>query len=302
MAVAEFSVRYDGRSVDHGEIPVHDLAPALLALGDLFADASKTAHPDRPPVSLGLRAPSAGSFLVDLILHSPDTSWDELVDIFGSDGATALANLRDAVLSAWGLFAFIKELRGRKIHLRDHHQTTDDMVKVTLTDGTIVEYPARTIELYDRAAIRRDARRTLEPLASDGIEEISFKTDQASEPVTLAPSDVASFDVPDEDGELLSEDNLEMVLSVASPSFVDGNKWRFSTGASTGTFFAAVADDAVLRQVEAGEPFRKGDMLRSQVHITQTRRDSGLHTEHTITKVLQHIPAGTQLDLLGDGD
>lgn len=50
MAESAFTVTYDGPALATGRIPVRDLAPALLALGELFLDASSLVNPDREPV------------------------------------------------------------------------------------------------------------------------------------------------------------------------------------------------------------------------------------------------------------
>src|SRR5688572_17376787 len=116
MAETAFGVTYDGPALVTGRMPVRELAPALLALGDVFAEASLVAYPDRPPVALDIKATEEGSFVVQLILETPDEVWDQVVDIFGSDAVSALVNLKELVIgSGFGLFWLIKRLKGRRI-------------------------------------------------------------------------------------------------------------------------------------------------------------------------------------------
>jgi hypothetical protein len=56
MAATQFSVAFGGPAVDDGTMPIRDLAPALLALGDVFSAASRTLYPDREPVALNIKA------------------------------------------------------------------------------------------------------------------------------------------------------------------------------------------------------------------------------------------------------
>lgn len=58
-------------------MPVRDLAPALLALGNLFTEASDALYPEREPVALGLVATDIGSFEAHLILEAKN-AWDQV--------------------------------------------------------------------------------------------------------------------------------------------------------------------------------------------------------------------------------
>ena len=125
MAETAFNLAYDGPDLQTGRMPVRDIAPALLALGELFAEASVVVYPDREPVALNIQATDDGSFLVRLILESAGV-WDNMVDLFGSDVANALANLQEFVVGSYGLFWLIKrrgkqEIVARKwSHARQH--------------------------------------------------------------------------------------------------------------------------------------------------------------------------------------
>lgn len=291
MAVAEFDVSYDGPALATAEMAVRDLAPALLALGELFHDASRVAYPDRSPVALKIRATSEGSFLVDLILEA-EHGWENFRDFFSGDTASALANLIEIVAGAGGLFALIRTLGRRKVkaHKRGPEPTT---VVLELEDGTAITIHAQAYELYLNVSARQHARDVVEPLRRDGVDVLEFRRDKETT-LQVTQGDVDSFEVPDT-AEALLEDERELIVAIAAVTFVEGNKWRLSDGNST--FFATIEDREFLDRVEQGEPFRKGDMLRVVMRITQTRDAEGLHSDYLVTRVLEHIPREVQLRL-----
>jgi hypothetical protein len=116
MAQTEFAVVYDGPALVDGQMPVRDLAPALLALGDLFAEASVVLHPDLEPPALNIKATDHGSFDVQMVLQGGDL-WDHIRKLFTSPDVNAIDNLRDLVIgpAAVGLFAFMRWLKRRRI-------------------------------------------------------------------------------------------------------------------------------------------------------------------------------------------
>jgi hypothetical protein len=79
-----------------------------------------------------------------------------------------------------------------------------------------------------------------------------------------------------------------MYLNLISPSFEDGNKWRFSTKDSK--FFATIKDTAFLSKVDSGqELFGKGDILKVKMLVKQSETgDFQIKNEHEIIKVLEH--------------
>lgn len=53
MSEARFSLIFRGLAVDNGEIDVHDLAPALLAVGDLLQAANQAINGEQAAVGEG---------------------------------------------------------------------------------------------------------------------------------------------------------------------------------------------------------------------------------------------------------
>ncbi len=292
-----FSVLFDGPALTDGQMPVRDLAPALLALGDLFAEASVIAYPGREPVALNIKATDKGSFDVNLILHVKDT-WDAIVDIFTADTATALANLAGIVTGSAGLLAFIVSVRRHAIKARD--KLPSGQIRVTLDDGTIIEVEATVLALFDNMYIRATTAEIVEPLRREGIDAIEFRTERGDPMVRVRDDDVAAFGVDDSVAEPLSDEIVTQYVHIATAAFTQGNKWRLSSGDET--FYAAIEDPAFLGRVEQGERFAKGDILQARMHVVQSRGPSGVQTQRQVVKVLQHIPREAQLNIEDTGE
>jgi hypothetical protein len=292
MAETAFQVTYDGPALATGDMPVRDLAPALLALGNLFSQASKVIHPEREPVALNIRATTEGSFVVQLILHS---AWEEILDIFGSKGAAALIALKEAVLAGGaGLFWFIRHLNGRSI-VSQQPVPGSDNITVTLDDGTTVDVPANVLPLYLSIDIRRRARDVVQPLTRPGVEILRFQVDKHVT-LELRTNDVPAYDPPTGPVTPLADNETEMILEIASVAFTEGNKWRLSDGDRI--FAAAIEDHEFLARVEEGEEaFRKGDRLRANMRVIQIQEGDRLRTDYIVTKVTEHVPRPTQMRL-----
>jgi hypothetical protein len=299
VAETTFGIAYDGPELATGRMPVRELAPALLALGDLFAVASDILHPDWKPVSLNIEATEKGSFFVHLYLEA-EAVWDQLVNIFSSEELSALTNLKEVVIGPGvGLFYAIKTLRGARV--KELPAPSPGTVKLQVDESTSLEMPSDTWELYKSVEVRKAARRVVEPLEQTGIEVVTFTAEMRTrEELEITKADLPAFALPEGREEPLLDTEQEMFVEIASVAFPRGNKWRLSTGDFN--FWATIDDDQFLDRVESGrESFRKGDVLRCKMEVVQTRGVDGLHTEYTVVEVLEHRPQPRQL-LLDEGD
>jgi hypothetical protein len=295
MAETAFRVAYEGPALATGRMPVRDLAPALLALGDLFTEASQVVYEDAGPVALSIKATERGSFDVQLILEGKEL-WDQFTDIFGGQDITALVNLQTLIIGgkAIGLFELIRILGGQR---PSEEPTTAGMVRLTVGDVTL-EVPPDLWKMYRRVSIRRKARDVVAPLRREGVERVEFEDPAAPDsPVVIEEEDVPAYEEAiAEEEDVLSDEEREMWVQIAAVSF-EGRKWRLSEGNLT--FWATIEDDRFLTDVdEAREHFAAGDMLRCRIRIVQTRRPGGgLQTEYHVLEVLEHQSAHTQPEL-----
>lgn len=112
---AAFTVSYQGSALVAHTMPVRELAPALLALGQAFDRANGIFNGNLASVSLEVRATQPGSFEIALLLR---TLYDQTTGIFSGDFVTSAANLKELFFSSSGIptiLSVIKRAKGKAV-------------------------------------------------------------------------------------------------------------------------------------------------------------------------------------------
>jgi hypothetical protein len=308
MSDANFSLIFEGPAVENGEIDVQDLAPSLMALGEMIQAANAGLNGERARVAVKLQATRKGSFEADLsVVQSLAEQAATLLDALAGhkEGIAAANELADVILkvggtvggcvvaTGGGLLALLKWLRGRK---PDNIEPRGGDVHVHIGDNVFVTN-RQTIVLAENREVREQARKLVGVLEKDGINRLSTRRD-GPENLTIERSEVSYFDIPEGEEETLEDSEREMWLQIDSLSFKEGNKWRLTDG---GEPFHATVDDAdFLNKIAKGEvSFSKADDLHCLVRERQSRTGKGqLKKERTIICVIEHRPGARQLRLL----
>jgi hypothetical protein len=267
-------------------MPVRELAPALLSLAEMFTAASLVTFPNREPVALNIKATKEGSFDIDLIAWTVK-AFDDVIDLFSSNPMQALEGLVFSIVGAKkGLFWLIGSIGSKDVVGEDATALEPGHVTLTLGDGTKLEgIPTDVVALYRSLPIRQRARDVVAPLHREGIDKLYFKVGPTRE-AEVEKQDLPAYEVPPADENVELDVIQDMVLDVVSPLFEQG-KWRFFDGDRR--FSAEIDDPAFHALVDAAEPFSKGDTLRCDVRVIQSRTADGkLHIERRIVKVKHH--------------
>lgn len=299
--MSTFRITYDGPALEFSEMDVRELAPALLAVGDLLEAATTVLYDGKVKPQVNVRGSfKTGSFGIDFSLLADWTT--RMRDLLAGQEATAVANAL-AILGAlgWiahrtvkpGLFAVLKWLRGRPITRVD----IDKDVAVIHVEEDLLEIEVKVLALLRSVAVRRATEKMLEPLSRPGVDELVIGDDEAFV-VRVTNDEREWFTAPDAQEELLVDETRKMIFSIVSLAFKEDNKWRLHDGANT--IHAVISDASFLARVDSNQiAFAKGDVLICEVRVRQWQTSSGAKTEYEVTKVLEHRMPGRQLSFPG---
>lgn len=293
MREASFTVVYDGPALADHRINVRDLAPALLALAALVEEANRTCNGDRAKVSLAVKANTPGSFEVDLQLIQ--TLLQKTKGFLLDENFAAAEKIKALLFGDRGLFDLIKRLRGKKPKAE---LPKGDEVHLDLGESTHIVINRNVYHLYGNAVARQAVEEIVRPLSEEGIDALRIREEDILLEEILR-DDRASFLAPTRDEpetEPILDETYRKALTVVSPDFKEGNKWRVSDGQHE--FYVAMMDAAFNAEVERGDvAFAKGDVLICKLRARQTRTGTKLSTEYEAIEVLDRRKAARQLKL-----
>jgi hypothetical protein len=298
--MSEFRITYDGPALTTHQMDVRELAPALLAAGDLLDAAVFSLNGNSIKAQTNVVGSfKTGCFAIDFALSA---DWLLKVrDIFAGESATAIANAT-AILGLIGLsyhkgkptvISALKWLKGRKILKVDQLETT----AIIYVDDDLIEVETAVLQLLTDIMVRQALDNMLSPLDKEGIETFAAGTDSEIIEV-ITKEERAYFQTPAIEDILLIDEVRKMVFSIVSLAFKDDNKWRLYDGAAT--IHAVISAKEFLNRVDQNlETFAKGDVLICMVNVKQWQTQSGAKTEYDVIEVLEHRSAARQMRIEG---
>lgn len=295
---AEFVVSYDGEALRNHTMAIRDLAPALLALEQAFSRANSILNGERAALLLEVRANTAGSFEIELLLRQ---AYENAVGAFSGDFVTSAANIKELFFgnpllpgsggASLGLFGIFKRLKGKSPKSVARETEPDGALVLEVDQHVRISIPPNMAGLVDDGVLRDQLEAVVRPLHRQGIDRLTFK-DDAVELATIDKSQADFF--RREDGTTTDNDVSEILiprqrLRADKVSFDPDGKWRLNDGEKTRWY--AMKDREFINEIESGaRRFGKKDSFICEVIMRQTVDSQGLlHMEYEITKVLEHI-------------
>lgn len=293
-----FTIAYDGPALARHRMPLLDLAPAMLSTARLVEDGVRLLYGPTAAVRIEVEADfKGGSFEFDILTGPVLTAAREIAfQLTREDVKLALEVLGLTGGGTYSVFALIKWLRNRRVKSVER---AGDQARIVVHDGDNITVNINVANLAVNRTIREDAAGVIAPLLSPGITEFRAVS-PGREPTVIRDDDVGSFEPPTLIQRELQDKVTEEVIEVVSPTFRDGNKWKFAQGDQS--FHAAVLDQKFLAQVNRHEyTFGKGDALRVELRTRVTQSIDGLTAVREVVRVVEYIPPPSQGDIFADG-
>lgn len=285
MENSDFSFRlvYGGDDLDAGTIDVRDLAPALIAFADLMDYSGRLITPEMPRLTVRVQTGfKKGSFDIGLELAN---AYDKFVTLFSGNHIQAWAALCTILgISGTGLWQLLKRAKGKKPRVIQIERS--EKVRIQIEGNEPEDIPKELWTLFNHAPTRRAIEQVVEPITREGIDSLEIRKND-HEMIKVRKDEALFFKAPvDADDEQIFI-NPNAMLTLLSPSFRQGNKWRVHDGSKS--FWVNVEDKMFIQKVDSGmEAFRKGDILYVVLQTRQWIEGNELKAEYAILEVHRH--------------
>jgi hypothetical protein len=295
-----FKISYDGPALTNHEMNVKDLAPALLAVGELLEDANNILNGEKAKVVVNIKATNPGS--VDVLFSVCQDLLAQATSLFSSNGVNAIVNAKTlldilgvGLPSSGGVIGIILWVRNRKI--KNITKIEGNGFKIQTEDNDVRIVSGQEIKLFGFLNIRKNLEAIIKkPLEKEGVDKICFSKDKNRSTNVIEKKDIELFSAPEVEQELIDESEVEMSLQIVNISLQEGGKWRFSDG--NATFFAEIKDkDFVNKILKNEEVFAKDDLLKVVMKRKQYLSGGGISTDYEILKIVEHRSAAIQIKL-----
>lgn len=297
MSRAAFTIAYDGPALSDHTMDVRDLAPAMLGLGQLCDAANAVLNGNSAKIKVHVKATSPGSF--EIGFEIVQNLHQQFLSLLTSPDVSAAANLKSLLFGGGPVVGFptllwlIKKLRGgsptKTVAL------PNDMMRITIGDETL-DVPLALMRLYQDLSVRAAAQKVVEePLKTEGI--TTFEVREGKEVrLSVNKTEATYFAKPTLEDDTLVDSVRTAAFSIISLAFKEDNKWRLNDGVNS--ISANIEDKDFLDRVDNNQiSFSKGDILICDVRVVQKQTESGLKTEYTIVRVVEHRAAARQIPL-----
>jgi len=305
MSNTSFQVVYDGPALAGSTIDVRELAPALLAFGDVIEQANLTLNAGRTSVALRVSASfKSGSFGIDFSVVQ--SLMNQVATLFKDPAVVSAREVTEhlgfvyvqGVAAVGGVIYVVRWLRNRPIKrvvLLDN-----GCARIELDDDKL-ETEQRTIALLRNFKLRQALEAAVaKPLEREGYESVALATRPEDGFITITKAERSYFVAPPAEAEQLADQTMKANLQLVNVAFKDDNKWRFYDG--TTQFHAAILDERFVHRVQAGEEnFAAGDILVVTLRKRQWLEGDIMKAEHEVLEVLNHRRGMAQIPLVFSG-
>lgn len=285
-------IAYDGEALNDGTMDVKELAPALLAIGDLINECNKVLNGKEEKIQIKVKADfRKGSFQTTIVIVK--SLLDQLTLTSGS--AFELKDIIELIgFYGGGLILLIKAVQGRII--KKAKQKEDGNIELIFEDNSSpVSANINVYNIYTNVLVQDAINRMVKPLKQDGISGFYTSLD-GTHLTNIAKNEVDYFNAPnitaqEKEDELISEFEYIGAFNVVTAQFEDGYKWRLSNGQDK--ISAALTDSEFSKKIEKDDvSISKEDILKARIKTAQWKKpDGSLRTENEIVEVLEHIKA-----------
>lgn len=289
MARHRLRVIFAGKATDEGAIDIADLAPALIALGELFEAAHHclNGRQGEPRVRISAASKSR-SFEVDLFLQ------EDILDVLRTTmGFSLLLTPQEVMQSVAGLIAMLKA--GWRLGV----MTKEGLLgllsggeKDGLTRYEINIFSKNKTEImnvYGDQVVRGSLEKTFNVLDRDDFDSVTLLP-AGEEPLRVEKADLPALQAGAIENQEMTPSWVDIELEVRKAAFEPDLAWDFKQGSTN--YPAHIEDKNFLERVATrAVGARRGDIYKVRMRVeSRITKERKLRMTYFIEKVLRILP------------
>ncbi|MCX5803837.1 MAG: hypothetical protein NTU69_09970 [Proteobacteria bacterium] len=279
MIEDQLSLEYHGVSVETGRMNSYDVASYILAFSDFMGIASRTAYGEKITLRTEIQGFKQDSFDIVFALQIAGVAYTILMPTTPFSIKDFIGLIKDSI-QAW------LHLNGSPPKAVTPVPDKQNIFQIENQNGQLNYFTADVINIITDSKAGKSVEQFIKKPLESGLSFIRINSKSLDEVVNIKEKDAPCF-IPVNIEKPLLESEMKMSLLIESPTFKEGNKWKFFDGQNS--FYADILDENFLKNVDSGiERFGKGDSLIAIVRFTQSSDVGSLKMERIIVNVLGH--------------
>lgn len=277
---------------DSHELDINTLLTSLLNFSAVIQDIQLKIAPDQK-VDIKVRAPEKGSFLIDLLVSSPEAV-NYAMSLFSRDNVSLSENL----LSIFVNFLNLKDhLQGAPPKSIAQSQDGNDVL-IENNNGQVIVMNNPVFHLYD-TKVDQLLSKGFEAIQKDpAVESFGVNDARGNNKVKVMDSEFSNMATPiplapKSDKREITKEKVN--VRAYKITFEEGAKWGFVY--SGDKISAKITDPGFIAMIDNNEAFAKGDILVVDLQVSQVYDKSvGDYLNHgyEVIKIHEHLRPAKQ--------
>ena len=280
-------IKFEGQS---HQVDANTLVNVLIHYSNLVEMANNEYGQGEKKITLKVNALEKGSFVIDV---SPVEN--VVKSIFSSEGIAYISGL---VTIVGGIYELYKWGKGKPITTKEENDKATAFLK---DKGTAIV--ANIVKIYNIKQCREAVSKSIETANQDiNVEGISYSFGNEKETVEYKREEFEELIYDGFDSESpIPEERQETVdarLTIIALNFEPGSRWQFMYNGFK--IQMVVKDDALMKKIDEGERFGKGDSIHVKMKIIKrynTMYKAYENKSYKIIEFIEHIEAPRQQNI-----
>lgn len=286
MKHTTMNITFEGQT---HQIDANTLISSLVHYQTVISEANRIYGGGNRNITLKVNAIEKGSFIVDVSIE------ESIRGLFSNDTVNYLAGLTTIIGGVYGAYS---RLKGKPAKSREDI----DSITVNAGKNSNVVINSHVVNIYNQPIVREAISKSIQVADDDPCVDSVCIDNGAGGKTEFSREDFKEFiyndfdkeeDIPNERTE-----EVEAILTIVALNFEPGSRWQFIYNGFKIPMI--VKDDALMKKINEGERFGKGDAIKVKMRILKRYNPQYKTYENKSYKIVEfyeHIIAPKQADI-----